>query len=36
MGGTTIRAVTHLDVDTDDIDTAARIVVKVAEAARPG
>jgi threonine aldolase len=34
MGGTTIRAVTHLDVDTDDVDNAARIIVKVAEAAR--
>jgi threonine aldolase len=35
MGGTTIRAVTHLDVDMDDIDTAAQIVVKVAETSRP-
>jgi threonine aldolase len=35
MGPTTIRAVTHLDVDTDDIDAAAAIVVKVAETARP-
>jgi len=35
MGGTTIRAVTHLDVGSAGIDTAARIIVKVAQTAQP-